>query len=90
MKICEHLESILNYELKNGNSIRETNSDTWTNAELVINLNNPINKVYASIEIQKSKNIQYFHITDTHYELQEGYFCRICKHSIAGPKQNQP
>jgi len=87
VKICKHLESILNYELRNGNSIRDINNKIWSNAELVINLNNPINKVHASIEVQKNKNIQHFNITDTHYELQEGYFCRICKHSIAGPKQ---
>ena len=86
MKLCKHLEPILNNELNNGNSIKEINEDAWTNAVLVVNLKNVINTSFVNEEIQKNDSIQCFEINDNHYETQNVYYCIACKHAIAGPK----
>jgi hypothetical protein len=86
MQICTHLEPILSNELNCGNSIKEINENAWTNALLVINMNNPINQFFANEEIKKYDGVMSFENTDNHYELQSGYFCKTCKHAITGPK----
>lgn len=86
MRICEHLESILTNELNNGNSIKDINENAWSNALLVINLSNKIDKGLADQEALKQSSIQYFEISDNHYELQYGYYCKTCKHAITSPK----
>lgn len=86
MKLCQHLEQILTSELVRGNKIRNIDENAWTNAIIVVNLEKQID-VNSSDQIEKKyKFVSYFEVNDNHYELQNGYFCEQCKHSIVGPK----
>ena len=85
MNICEHLRGILDYEVSQGNAVREVNENAWTNAELVVNMNKPLSTDCISSNIEPDDCIIFWENNDTHYLKQNGYYCKRCKHAIAGP-----
>lgn len=86
MELCEHLKPILVNELARGNAVREVHENAWTNTILDVELERAIEIDQANSLISNIKSVRYFENNDNHYELQKGYFCEMCKHSLAGPK----
>lgn len=84
MKICKHLETILNHELSKGNVMREVTNE-WTDVNAAVDLEKPMDIKYEKENIKTEPFVKYWVNKDTHYPLQEGFNCEQCKHSIGGP-----
>lgn len=82
MKICNHLEAILNHELNRGNCIARVDEKKWTNAEYVVKVQNELDTAFISANINLSSSVEYWESNDTHYDFKRGYFCKDCKHGI--------
>ena len=85
MKICEHIQKIINHEIKRNNKIKEI-SRGWSNVELVIDMKEKLDVEYIDTLIESGIKLKRWENNDNHYLLQIGYFCEACKQSIAGPK----
>ncbi|MDD3172675.1 MAG: hypothetical protein PHF63_03300 [Herbinix sp.] len=86
MKLCEHLETPLLVEVSGGNSIKEVSDNAWSNAKLVVILENKIEKLRANAEVEKYDFVQFFEINDNHYDPQSGYYCNKCKQAVTSPQ----
>lgn len=84
MNLCSHLLMIFEYEISKGNKILET-SEGWTNANFVMDLQNPMDIEYEKLNLIDTIYVKYWESYDTHYPPQKGFYCEKCKHSIAGP-----
>lgn len=84
--ICEHLKSILEYEIQRGNSIKEV-SEGWSKADLVIDLEKPMDIDYELQNMINNHIVKCWENNDLHYLQQRGFFCGKCKHSLAGPRE---
>jgi hypothetical protein len=82
-EICKHLRPILNNALENNNHVKEK-SKGWSNADLVYDMSTPLNIKEIS-KLCLDKCVVFWANKDTYYNIQDGYYCNLCKHSIAGP-----
>jgi hypothetical protein len=85
MKLCEHLKPILDSEVTRGNTIREVEEDAWTNAIFVVNMKEKLDLEKDQSLVNSYLFVKSHENTDPHFELQRGFYCSKCKHSIAGP-----
>jgi hypothetical protein len=83
INLCKHLSPILKNDLENGNQVLEF-SNGWSNAEMVYDMSRPLN-IREIITLSLDNCVVYWENQDTHYRIQLGYYCNVCKHSIAGP-----
>jgi hypothetical protein len=81
MKICEHLEPVLNHELINENEIRNINTNLSSGIYVI-----ELKKTITFDEPEKlSKDVEYWENNDNHAKLLSGYWCSKCNHWVVGP-----
>ena len=85
MDVCRHIQTILDHEEKNGNTIKEK-SEGWSKANLVIDMDRSLDIDFGNALIDSGMPLQYWENNDPHYSLQKGFFCKKSRQSIAGPK----
>lgn len=83
MKICNHLEAILNNEVNKGNTITRIDENKWTTAALIINLQNTIDIKEIEAIFTLPSCVEYLENKDTHYDFRKTLFCHECKHGIS-------
>ncbi len=87
MKLCVHLQPILNLELAMGNSIQEHNEFAWEKCELDVLLKNSFHAEAIQQKILLALCVKEFENRDLHYTAtgEVEYFCERCKQMIRAP-----
>jgi hypothetical protein len=84
MKICGHLQYILDNEIKSGNEVKQVFKDSFERCELLIILKRRFSKEYEKEKLPKDVKM---HIdNDPHYPIGKGYYCIKHKHDIFAEK----
>ena len=86
MKLCEHLDPILKFELNDGNEIQEETSN-WTNMNSLITLKKTMNYKGINSTLKLENFVKELENRDTHY-LIKGYYCTKCKTAIICPLED--
>lgn len=82
--ICEHLAPLLEHELSEGNAV--TGCETgWSAVNLAMNLEKPLDISFYEEYLKAMPDLEIWENRDSHYSVQKGIVCNICRHSIAGP-----
>jgi hypothetical protein len=85
-KVCEHLRPYLEQLISSGSRISGY-STAWSNCELSVTLDDGPSIALANQLFQLSEGVELWYCSDSHYSIENGLFCRACKHALAWPRR---
>lgn len=86
-KICLHLLPFLTQLKEQGSAITETFEDAWSNCRLNLILDSGPTITRANEIFELPPTIKLWHNDDPHYAIENGLFCKLCKHSVSWPRR---
>ena len=83
--VCEHLQPLLESELKAGNEIEEIHADAFERSALFAMLKRPFSRSYSASELG---NVRLTMMEDPHYPMGKAYRCDEHEHDLFAPMRS--
>lgn len=84
-ELSEDLQPIYALELRLGNEVVRVDESAGASCPLAVIFKHPLHFEEIEKELKLAPSVEYRENRDTHYPLEEGYFCGKTHHAIAGP-----
>ena len=84
-KLSEDLRPIYLLELRLGNEVADVTELWGPECPLAVTFKHPLHFAEINDEIDLAPWVEYRENWDTHYPLEEGYFCGKMHHAVSGP-----
>jgi hypothetical protein len=84
--ICIHRLPFLTKLRERGSSIAGVSAEMWSNCVLNVALAQGPSRAQAEDLFELPDGIKLWHNDDSHYSIENGLFCEICKQSLSWPR----
>ncbi|MCX6581324.1 MAG: hypothetical protein NT166_14200 [Candidatus Aminicenantes bacterium] len=85
VQLCPELRPIYELEIFSGNVVERVEKLAYTKCDLAVVFSKPLHFDEIEKQVNLPSSVERWANKDSHYSIEAGYYCRACKHSMAGP-----
>lgn len=85
MKLSDDLRPIHDLEIELGNAVVRIDAPAGTACPLAVVFRDPIHFEAAAARLALPDSVDRWINRDPHYPIEEGYYSKISRHTLAGP-----